>query len=49
MQPTLALRLGAKEVYMVYRRSEREMPAFQFEYENAKLEGACNSAFKRSQ
>jgi glutamate synthase (NADPH/NADH) small chain len=34
-----ALRLGADEVYMVYRRSEREMPAFQFEYENAKLEG----------
>ena len=33
------LRLGAEEVYMVYRRSEREMPAFQFEYENAKLEG----------
>jgi glutamate synthase (NADPH/NADH) small chain len=34
-----ALRLGSEEVYMVYRRSEREMPAFQFEYENAKLEG----------
>ncbi len=34
-----ALRLGAEEVYMVYRRSEREMPAFRFEYENAKLEG----------
>lgn len=34
-----ALRLGAEEVYMIYRRSEREMPAFQFEYENAKLEG----------
>ena len=34
-----ALRLGADEVYLVYRRSEREMPAFQFEYENAKREG----------
>jgi dihydropyrimidine dehydrogenase (NAD+) subunit PreT len=34
-----ALRLGAEEVYMVYRRSELEMPAFLFEYENAKLEG----------
>jgi glutamate synthase (NADPH/NADH) small chain len=34
-----ALRLGAEEVYLVYRRSEREMPAFEFEYENAKLEG----------
>jgi len=34
-----AIRLGASEVYMIYRRSEREMPAFRFEYENAKLEG----------
>ena len=34
-----ALRLGAEEVSMIYRRGEREMPAFQFEYENAKLEG----------
>jgi len=34
-----ALRLGAEEVHMLYRRSQREMPAFQFEYENAKLEG----------
>jgi dihydropyrimidine dehydrogenase (NAD+) subunit PreT len=34
-----ALRLGAEEVHLVYRRSEREMPAFQFEYENAKQEG----------
>jgi len=34
-----AIRLGADEVYMIYRRSEREMPAFRFEYENAKLEG----------
>jgi dihydropyrimidine dehydrogenase (NAD+) subunit PreT len=34
-----ALRLGAEEVCLVYRRSEREMPAFRFEYENAKLEG----------
>lgn len=34
-----AIRLGAEEVYLIYRRSEREMPAFQFEYENAKLEG----------
>ena len=24
---------------MIYRRSEREMPAFRFEYENSKLEG----------
>lgn len=34
-----AKRLGAAEVYMVYRRGEREMPAFLFEYENSKLEG----------
>ena len=34
-----AKRLGAEEVYLVYRRSEREMPAFLFEYEHSKLEG----------
>ena len=34
-----AKRLGAEEVTMVYRRSEREMPAFPFEYEHSKLEG----------
>ena len=34
-----AKRLGASDVYLIYRRSEREMPAFQFEYENSKLEG----------
>jgi glutamate synthase (NADPH/NADH) small chain len=34
-----AKRLGAEEVTMVYRRSEREMPAFLFEYEHSKLEG----------
>jgi glutamate synthase (NADPH/NADH) small chain len=34
-----AKRLGAREVTMVYRRSEREMPAFRFEYEHSKLEG----------
>jgi glutamate synthase (NADPH/NADH) small chain len=34
-----ARRLGADEVYMIYRRSEREMPAFLFEYEHSKLEG----------
>jgi dihydropyrimidine dehydrogenase (NAD+) subunit PreT len=32
-------RLGAAEVSMIYRRSEREMPAFLFEYEHSKLEG----------
>ena len=34
-----ARRLGADEVSMVYRRGEREMPAFLFEYEHSKLEG----------
>ncbi|MEF9437328.1 MAG: NADPH-dependent glutamate synthase [Candidatus Mariimomonas ferrooxydans] len=34
-----ALRLGAERVYMVYRRSEREMPSRREEIENAKEEG----------
>ncbi len=34
-----ARRLGAQTVYMVYRRSESEMSAFDFEYEHAKQEG----------
>src|SRR5258708_7036411 len=34
-----ARRLGADDVYMIYRRGEREMPAFYFEYEHSKLEG----------
>jgi len=34
-----ARRLGAEEVHILYRRSEKEMPAFPFEYEHAKLEG----------
>jgi glutamate synthase (NADPH/NADH) small chain len=34
-----ARRLGAETVYMLYRRSESEMSAFDFEYEHAKQEG----------
>jgi glutamate synthase (NADPH/NADH) small chain len=34
-----ARRLGAETVYMLYRRSEQEMSAFEFEYEHAKQEG----------
>ena len=34
-----ALRLGAEEVYIIYRRSEVEMPARREELENAKEEG----------
>ena len=34
-----ARRLGAEEVYLVYRRGEQEMSAFAFEYEHAKQEG----------
>lgn len=36
---TQAKRLGAERVVMVYRRSEREMPAFAYEYELAKKDG----------
>jgi glutamate synthase (NADPH/NADH) small chain len=34
-----ARRLGAETVYMLYRRSESEISAFDFEYEHAKQEG----------
>jgi glutamate synthase (NADPH/NADH) small chain len=34
-----ARRLGAEEVHVFYRRTETEMPAFGFEYENSKKEG----------
>jgi dihydropyrimidine dehydrogenase (NAD+) subunit PreT len=34
-----ARRLGAHTVYMLYRRSQSEMSAFEFEYEHAKQEG----------
>ena len=36
---TAALRLGAEEVHMLYRRSAAEMPAFQFEYDLARQDG----------
>ena len=36
---TAALRLGAQEVHVLYRRSEAELPAFQFEYDLAKQAG----------
>jgi glutamate synthase (NADPH/NADH) small chain len=36
---TAALRLGAEEVHVLYRRSETEMPAFEFEFDLAKQEG----------
>ncbi len=34
-----ARRLGAETVYLLYRRSADEIPAFDFEYEHAKQEG----------
>ena len=34
-----ARRLGAEEVHLFYRRTEREMPAFAFEYDHSRLEG----------
>lgn len=36
---TAARRLGASSVYVLYRRSEQEMPAFRYEYELAKRDG----------
>jgi len=36
---TAARRLGAEAVYLVYRRSEREMSAFKYEYDLAKKDG----------
>jgi dihydropyrimidine dehydrogenase (NAD+) subunit PreT len=34
-----AVRLGAEEVQLFYRRTETEMPAFSFEYDHSRLEG----------
>jgi dihydropyrimidine dehydrogenase (NAD+) subunit PreT len=34
-----ARRLGAKNVHLFYRRTEKEMPAFPFEYNHSKVEG----------
>ena len=34
-----ARRLGAESVHILYRRTEKEMPAFSFEYEHAQVEG----------
>jgi dihydropyrimidine dehydrogenase (NAD+) subunit PreT len=34
-----AVRLGAEEVHMVYRRGQEQMSAFTFEYEHARQEG----------
>jgi glutamate synthase (NADPH/NADH) small chain len=34
-----AKRLGAEEVHLFYRRTEKEMPAFPFEYDHSKIEG----------
>ena len=36
---TAARRLGAESIYLIYRRSEQEMPAFHYEYELAKKDG----------
>ena len=36
---TAARRLGADEIHILYRRGEQEMPAFEYEYEIAKLDG----------
>jgi dihydropyrimidine dehydrogenase (NAD+) subunit PreT len=36
---TAARRLNATSVYLIYRRSEREMPAFRYEYQLAQKDG----------
>jgi dihydropyrimidine dehydrogenase (NAD+) subunit PreT len=36
---TAAKRLGAEPVHLIYRRGEKEMPAFAYEYDFAKLDG----------
>ncbi|HYE76259.1 MAG TPA: FAD-dependent oxidoreductase, partial [Blastocatellia bacterium] len=36
---TQAKRLGAEHVMLIYRRTEREMPAYEYEYELAKQDG----------
>jgi dihydropyrimidine dehydrogenase (NAD+) subunit PreT len=36
---TAGKRLGAEVVYLIYRRGEKEMPAFRYEYDLAKLDG----------
>ena len=36
---TQSKRLGASHVYVIYRRGEKEMPAYDFEYELAKSDG----------
>ena len=36
---TAAKRLGAEVVHLIYRRGEKEMPAFRYEYDLAKLDG----------
>jgi glutamate synthase (NADPH/NADH) small chain len=36
---TAAKRLGAEFVHLIYRRSEKDMPAFRYEYDLAKLDG----------
>lgn len=36
---TAARRLGAEEIHILYRRGEAEMPAFEYEYEIARLDG----------
>jgi glutamate synthase (NADPH/NADH) small chain len=36
---TAAKRLGSDSVHLIYRRGEKEMPAFRYEYDIAKLDG----------
>ncbi len=38
---TAAKRLGAEIVHLIYRRGEKDMPAFRYEYDLAKLDGVA--------
>ena len=42
---TAAKRLGSESVHLIYRRGEKEMPAFRYEYDLAKLDGHGGAPF----
>jgi dihydropyrimidine dehydrogenase (NAD+) subunit PreT len=42
---TAAKRLGSESVHLIYRRGEKEMPAFRYEYDLAKLDGVIFNWF----
>ena len=44
---TQSKRLGAEMVMVLYRRTEEEMPAYEYEYEIAKKDGAFITSSRR--